>query len=261
MNFSPFNFDDSLEIRFDDVINHNINNNQSIRHINNFFSLSRNSRGRRINHFEQYLFGKRARTYDLNQFKKNKSQKLRKKYGKFFTDTIISLYKNKLLTIFRNKSGYKHLLLLYQYYLNKRKDNKKEEFLKCFISLKKILLLLEQNYEHFNKKKNFNNLLFCKVYIDLYDNYINLTEKYFDFKKRKMLYKVAIDFYKKISSNNYEDIKSYIFSHNLHFYKINAHEFYFKMSTKKYIEYFSEKLIKLNNLIGGFSNINDLFIL
>ena len=47
----------------------------------------------------------------------------------------------------------------------------------------------------------------------------------------------------------------------LHFYKINAHEFYFKMSTKKYIEYFSEKLIKLNNLIGGFSNINDLFIL
>ena len=50
MNFSPFNFDDSLEIRFDDVINHNINNNQSIRHINNFFSLSRNSRGRRINH-------------------------------------------------------------------------------------------------------------------------------------------------------------------------------------------------------------------
>ena len=77
MNFSPFNFDDSLEIRFDDVINHNINNNQSIRHINNFFSLSRNSRGRRINHFEQYLFGKRARTYDLNQFKKKKKKKVK----------------------------------------------------------------------------------------------------------------------------------------------------------------------------------------
>ena len=236
---------------------------QTTPHINNFYSLSKNSKGRRIKQFENYLFGKRDREnkIDLELFKKNQCQKIKKKFGKLFKETIIKLYKNRLLTIFRIKSGYKHLLLLYQYYLNKKKENKDEEFLKCFPSFKKIYLYLKQDKEHLNEKSNIQNLLFIKIYIDLYDNYINLTEKYFDFKKRKMLYKVAIDFYKKISSNNYEDIKSYIFSHNLHFYKINAHEFYFKMSTKKYIEYFSEKLIKLNNLIGGFSNINDLFIL
>ena len=48
---------------------------------------------------------------------------------------------------------------------------------------------------------------------------------------------------------------------NLHFYTIKAHQFYLEMNEKKYIEYFSDKFLKLKNLLGGFPNMNNLFYL
>ena len=50
---------------------------QSTPHINNFYSLSKNSKERRIKQFENYLFGERNREYkiDLDLFKKNKCRK------------------------------------------------------------------------------------------------------------------------------------------------------------------------------------------
>jgi len=228
-------------------------------HINNLYSLSRNSRGRRLFLYENYLFGRRRINNDLTI--RNKYQKLKKEFGKFFTQTILNLHKNKLLTIFRLKSGYKHLLLLYQYYLNKKKDNKDEEFLKCFPSLRKMYLFIKQDYEHFNEKKNYQNLLFTKIFIDLYNNFMNLTENTISYKKRKLFFKFAIGFFKKISPENFNEIKWNITSMNLHFYMIKAHEFYLEMNEKKYVEYFEDKEIKLRNLIGGIKNIDKLFYL
>jgi hypothetical protein len=236
---------------------------QSTPHINNFYSLSKNSKERRIKQFENYLFGERNREYkiDLDLFKKNKCQKIKKKFGKFFTETIIKLYKNRLLTIIRIKSGYKHLLLLYQYYLNKKKENKDEEFIKCFPSFKKIYLFLKQDKDLLNDKSNFQNLLFIKIYIDLYDNYINLTENSIDFKKKKFFFKITKEFYSKISFINYDEIKWSISTMNLHFYSIKEHKFYLELEENRNIRYFSDKFIKLKNLFGGFNDIEKLFFL
>lgn len=243
----------------DELIFEDFQNDETPR-INKFYSLSKASMKKRIKLFEKYLFGRKERNnYDVNTFKRNKCGKIKKYFGRFFMETIINLYKNKLLTIFRTKSGYKHLLLLYQYYLNKRNLNKDEEFLKCFPSLKKLSILFEQNNENFNDKKNFKNLLFIKIYIDLYDNYIK--DNSINYQKRKLFFKLSINYYKKISSKNYDEIKWNIVSMNLHFYTIKAHQFYLEMNEKKYIEYFSDKFLKLKNLIGGFPNMNNLFYL
>jgi hypothetical protein len=246
---------------FDEYQNLDIHHQHSNPHINNLYSLSRNSRRRRLFLYENYLFGRRRINNDLTLFLGNKYQKLKKEFGKFFTQTILNLHKKKLLTIFRLKSGYKHLLLLYQYYLNKKKENKDEEFLKCFPSLRKMYLFIKQDYEHFNDKKSYQNLLFTKIFIDLYNNYMNLTENTINYKKKKLFFKFAIEFFKKISPENFNEIKWNITSMNLHFYTIKAHEFYLEMNEKKYIEYFNEKEIKLRNLIGGIKNIDKLFYL
>ena len=191
---------------FDEYQNLDIHHQHSNPHINNLYSLSRNSRRRRLFLYENYLFGRRRVNNDLTLFLGNKYQKLKKEFGKFFTQTILNLHKKKLLTIFRLKSGYKHLLLLYQYYLNKKKENKDEEFLKCFPSFKKIYLFLKQEKEYLNEKSNFQNLLFIKIYIDLYDNYINLNENSIDYLKKKFFFKITKEYYSKISFINYDEI-------------------------------------------------------
>ena len=258
-----FFYDNPIENLYDYNNENEINQIRTTPHINNFYSLSKNSKGRRIKQFENYLFGKRDREnkIDLELFKKNQCQKIKKKFGKLFKETIIKLYKNRLLTIFRIKSGYKHLLLLYQYYLNKKKENKDEEFIKCFPSFKKIYLFLKQDKDLLNDKSNFQNLLFIKIYIDLYDNYINLSDNLIDFKKKKFFFKITKEFYSKISFINYDEIKWSISTMNLHFYLIKEHKFYLELEENRNIRYFSDKFIKLKNLFGGFNDIEKLFFL
>ena len=48
---------------------------------------------------------------------------------------------------------------------------------------------------------------------------------------------------------------------NLHFYSIKEHKLYLEQEENKNIKYFSDKFIRLKNLIGGFNDIEKLFFL